>query len=291
MGNQNCCQNNQNVANEQAKTAYPFDAKDGSLTDGSKAPGGSRSLEQEKENSKPSSLATLPSRDSQIIDQLYKAIECNVIEEATKPIVLFGRKDVADILAGFEALAGKLKEEVPAEWKQVAEATKLSLEVETAVKHYRSKAQKVFPGVRFVGEGSATHYRTKGGVSVTIQKTDDGNLLGKILFGPKMFYEGQMTGNLPHGQGLMFYSLSVIYFGGFRDGRRNGRGVLEQRSCKVWADQVRGRLGRQPAARPGDGGHEQRGRVRGRIQPGDEVGTGHTHLRRGRSVQGQFHAG
>ena len=237
MGNQQCCQNLGNLVGEQGKTSFPFAKVGKTVSEQSKS--GSESIiskiRVDKENSRPprESLKSLTSRDSQIVDAMYKAIESNVIDQATKPLVIFGRKDLGDVLSQFEVTAANVRKGMRADWKIVSEPAKLSLEVETAAKFYRSKAQKEYPKVTF-GGSFTEHYRSKDGVSVSGKSIADGmDGRGRVVFGSKVFYEGQISGNLPNGIGLMFYSMSVIYYGSFSQGRRNGKGVLEQRSVKV----------------------------------------------------------
>lgn len=248
MGNQNCC-DNKNIATESIKTVYPFADPAGVSMSLSKEKSVSKFSASDKENSKSvssqvlksaqnrssksESAQSLVSRDSVVVASIYKNIEQGILENATRPLKLFGRSDLVELLTNFESVFQLLVEIKPTDLADMPQVPPLPIEAETTLKFYRTKLRQAHPN-KIHSCVFQTAYKAKNGLILMGDQSSTGICGdGRILFAPKSFYEGKMQNSLPNGLGIMFYSMSVVYFGNFKDGRRSGKGTLEQRSSKM----------------------------------------------------------
>lgn len=230
MGNQNCCEA-KNIDMEQAGTTLPFAHQKSSNSNFSSV----KSSFKDKENSVQKSATTIDSRDSTIIGNVYKQIQQSVFDVARKPVTLFGRAEMTQTLAAFSQSVEELEENLKEQLKKSPEALQLPKAVEATLNFYRGKLRKEYPE-NVASCTSKESYVAKGGVKfcgTLLNGTIKGWSI--VMFSPKSFFEGEMCDSLPNGVGVMFYTLSLIYFGTFRNGRRSGKGTLELRSTEIYA--------------------------------------------------------
>ena len=231
MGNTNCC-DSKNIDLEKAKTSYPF-AEDPPV-DASLEKQKSETFKSQKDNSKPKTQSTTNSRDSFVVKNLYQQIEETALKSSSRRISLFERSDLGEVFNRFEPFFVRYIENENEQLVSLVEVPVLPKEINSTLKFYRVKLKEQFEAKLSKKELTSAFIANNKLRYLGTQK--NGCMKGRcqIILGSKSFYEGKVKKNLPHGLGVMFYSFSVIYFGEFKKGKKSGRGVLEQRSVKVF---------------------------------------------------------